>query len=787
MRAKAIGLTWFRGAAEHTALTLDSKSMVIYGENGSGKSSFVDALEYILNRGRIGHLINEYSGRYQEKAIINTHTPADRNTELYIQFRDDTKIHAKIDRNGGSTISGTESVPLSNWDYRRTVLRQDEITTFIQGTKGEKYSALLPLLGLHSMEVAAENIRQLSKAVEQQGKVREKLAQIKSINSKRQIVFGAVTDNDIEKIIEGLHVSYCDGKPAATDPLGRCKDVETALDTRFGLISDDNLRYVTLQQASTLELKKHIDAVNSANSKLAEGVEPLILEKISIVESVAIFASKLIAHDEVICPACGRAVHAELLQSHVNAEKERLEEIIQVIEIRKAAIATLCDTIRSLKESLNQPHVKSWRDNVVKAELAANLKYLDAVRPESVRQSCTGDDLVNIEANLIPLIDAASTFTKVAPPDIKQLSTDRNIIQAAREVIEAKDLLSDIERVGTLASFLGSLEKGIREEIRLLSQKVIDEISVDVRDMWAVLHPGKAIEDIRLYLPEDTDKAIDIGLKFHQVEQDSPRITLSEGYRNSLGLCIFLAMTKRDAKDDRPLFLDDVVVSLDRNHRGMIAELLEREFSTRQVVILTHDRDWYTELRQLLDEANWAFKVLKPYDSPAIGIRWSDKTSTFDDARAHLIDAPEAAGNTARTIMDIELAIRVERLKARMPYLHRERNDHRTAHDFLVRLISDAKKCFKIKRQGDTEYTSYTGAIEAWDEADKLLAAWGNRASHSFDVVRIEAERLIAVCEHALAVFHCAECNKPLYRLEDAQAEQLQCSCGSLRWGYGKI
>ena len=51
-------------------------------------------------------------------------------------------------------------------------------------------------------------------------------------------------------------------------------------------------------------------------------------------------------------------------------------------------------------------------------------------------------------------------------------------------------------------------------------------------------------------------------------------------------------MAKRDADKDRPLFLDDVVVSLDRNHRGMILGLLEKEFSERQLVILTHDREW---------------------------------------------------------------------------------------------------------------------------------------------------------------------------------------------------
>ena len=170
---------------------------------------------------------------------------------------------------------------------------------------------------------------------------------------------------------------------------------------------------------------------------------------------------------------------------------------------------------------------------------------------------------------------------------------------------------------------------------------------VDIQRMWAILHPVEAIENVHLYLPEDADKAIDIGLKFHGKAQDSPRLTLSEGYRNSLGLCIFLAMAKRETDRDLPIFLDDVVVSLDRNHRGMIVELLQKEFSGRQVVILTHDRDWYTELRQQLGGKSWAFKALLPYETPQIGIRWSQRTTTFSSRCGPSEGTPDLPGSTA--------------------------------------------------------------------------------------------------------------------------------------------
>jgi hypothetical protein len=348
----------------------------------------------------------------------------------------------------------------------------------------------------------------------------------------------------------------------------------------------------------------------------------------------------------------------------------------------------------------------------------------------------------------------------------------------------AEEQVAAAARAETLVSFINSLEQGIREEIRLCSRTVIDEISAHIQAMWAILHPANVIENVHLYIPEDADKAIDIGLKFHGVEQESPRLTLSEGYRNSLGLCIFLAMAKREATNDRPLFLDDVVISLDRNHRGMIVELLNGEFSGRQVVVLTHDREWYTELRHQLVGKNWAFKALLPYETPDIGIRWSYKTTTFDDARAQLKERPDSAGNDARKIMDVELALIAERLQIRLPYLRADKNDKRMAHDFLERFVADGKRCFQ-KKTGE-DYAAHTDAIDAFGKADRLLVTWANRASHTFDVVRPEATKLIDVCEKALEFFKCLSYGKGVWFADAERSEWVQCQCGEVRWRYGK-
>ena len=356
--------------------------------------------------------------------------------------------------------------------------------------------------------------------------------------------------------------------------------------------------------------------------------------------------------------------------------------------------------------------------------------------------------------------------------------------EEAKKVFDAALILTTVTTVESLIKVLRSLEEALREEIKLRSQAIVVEISTDIQAMWALLHPGEAIEDIRLYVPKDSDKAIDICLKFHGKEQDSPRLTLSEGHRNSLGLCIFLAMARRDSDTERPLILDDVVVSLDRNHRGMIVDLLQQKFSDRQIIVLTHDRDWYVDLRQQLDQVKWLFRTLLPYDSPKVGIRWSQSTSTFGDARAQLKERPDSAGNDARKIMDSELANIAERLRLQLPYLRAERNERRTAHEFLERLVSSGKRCFQIR--SEKEYALYEQAVEALHNADQLLVTWGNRASHTADLVRPEAERLINACEQALEAFKCSSCRKNVWFADASSAERLQCECAQLRWRYSK-
>ena len=64
----------------------------------------------------------------------------------------------------------------------------------------------------------------------------------------------------------------------------------------------------------------------------------------------------------------------------------------------------------------------------------------------------------------------------------------------------------------------------------------------------------------------------------------------SEGHQDSMGLCLFLALNKYLTRGAiHVIVLDDVVMSIDSNHRRSVCKFLREHFRDRQFIITTHD------------------------------------------------------------------------------------------------------------------------------------------------------------------------------------------------------
>ncbi len=67
----------------------------------------------------------------------------------------------------------------------------------------------------------------------------------------------------------------------------------------------------------------------------------------------------------------------------------------------------------------------------------------------------------------------------------------------------------------------------------------------------------------------------------------------SEGHQDGMGVCLYLALMKRTLGNDFTFaVLDDVLMSVDANHRNEFCKLLKTEFPGTQLIMTTHDTAW---------------------------------------------------------------------------------------------------------------------------------------------------------------------------------------------------
>jgi hypothetical protein len=95
---------------------------------------------------------------------------------------------------------------------------------------------------------------------------------------------------------------------------------------------------------------------------------------------------------------------------------------------------------------------------------------------------------------------------------------------------------------------------------------------------------------------------------------NSPQALHSEGHQDSMGICLYLALTEKlNRRMVNFVVLDDVVMSVDVDHRKEICGLLSECFPDKQFIITTHDKTWAQQLKsekivsskQLIEFHNW--------------------------------------------------------------------------------------------------------------------------------------------------------------------------------------
>jgi hypothetical protein len=187
----------FRGVP--TAMTVDfgnGESTVIYGENGTGKSTIADALEWYF-KGEIELLSHE--GR--------------QHAVRYVGGDDDGATSVEVFTSGmlgGKVVFPDERMPETFEALRREtfLLRGRTLADFINKTKTEKWKALVEILGLDAIESLREDLQRVRNDLRKASKAAEEEVRV----YRRALSSGADTGergNGSHQSLSNLRAAWC--------------------------------------------------------------------------------------------------------------------------------------------------------------------------------------------------------------------------------------------------------------------------------------------------------------------------------------------------------------------------------------------------------------------------------------------------------------------------------------------------------------------------------------------------------------------------------------------------
>ena len=342
------------------------------------------------------------------------------------------------------------------------------------------------------------------------------------------------------------------------------------------------------RQAALLDVQELIDDTDSLRTLKQQY---LVATGIKLVEGDA-------------CPLCDLAWNCEVLLQHLNAKLDSAqqttaflntlnENINHVVAERKAfnsALTRLVDACAKMTPAVEAHFIKIYATQIESGT-------------ETLRSFVAQPD------DLSATKEALEQELWVLPEDAKiQIDAYAAGVAALPEVSaedQARDFLTRTEdqygrKLNAFAAFDEAASRTtkagkVREIFETNSDIILEALYNDVADNFTEFYRSLNPEDEGGFVGNLIPSAAKLGFNvdFYGRGKFPPGAYHSEGHQDGMGLCLYLALMKRTLGDKFTFsVLDDVLMSVDADHRREVCKLLRREFPDTQFIITTHDRVW---------------------------------------------------------------------------------------------------------------------------------------------------------------------------------------------------
>lgn len=557
-----------RGSVAPFTLSFEKgkKLTVVYGENGTGKTTICDALEFI-GKGKVGSLEGRGLGN------PGSYWPSLGKSAGDVSVRLDagaTTCTAKM-RNRTVTATPPEYRP------RVEVLRKNQIAQLLEAKPGERYAAIERFIDIAGIEASEESLRTL----------------INDLKSNRDTAVAIVAENQTAI----LQFWESAGKPGAkalswakAEVLPNRSLVEAMtitlgeLCTAFQRLSDYPKRseaLIAARDAASANATKAESLLQDALGNTAAEAGELV----GILETALPYLAK--HPDPKHCPLCESSENIANLRLAV---EQRLQQFTALQEVRNNK-ANADATLRSAEEKL--------------ANLQSDLIH-DGKCFEALRAQHTWEDVITLSSTPPPA--KLDTIAQWITENAQLLASWRSIESARRDhekfIGTLKKALETYEanlvRQKELDLLLPRLNRAhdiMREERRRFTDEILSTIAAEVGRLYESIHPGEGLEKISLELDPNKRASLEIGARFAG-KNAPPQAYFSQSHLDTLGLCVFFALASMDDPGSTILVLDDILTSVDEPHVERLIEMLYTETAQfRHCIITTHYRPWREKFR----------------------------------------------------------------------------------------------------------------------------------------------------------------------------------------------
>jgi hypothetical protein len=751
MKFKTVTIERFRGVPATLELRLDGKSVCVLGENGTGKTSIVDALEFWST--------GDLDAYHRERCGIDAAVNIDSTDPAVVTCHTNGSGPAFKRRLSGDDVSDLEVVGPSAVGTpvppRLPILRHRTMAEFMNETAGAKQRILLDLLGLSPLlafrdalvtahnslstkaETAARSHSQENAAVIAECGAQSPIDYAESLRKAAGIEQAIASERDLLSL--AINVA-----PVPSEP-NRPKMVAELARALEGLTQDP------------IEYWNELVGDRRAQADLA-------------VEELVKAGTKVLGEwPDESCPLCERPTQKGDLRDSLAR--------------RASDLAQLASRFRNCKGEMNAHRVRVER--VVNA-----LREVQAAAPQHGWPSADALDQARIsledhgvavrgayendaDCERIPVLDEVRAAMPAMTRSAAEPGSDPRAAAIARlatfhdKFKRLRRASSAMEVAQKAADNVGTLRNLAEEEIRGAVIASIRDLAELTASYYSRLVSGKTYSDVTLTYREERSGGIEFSLCFdsrHTVTP--PQRVVSESQLNALGLALFLARMKREGTPWDAFVLDDVVNSFDANHRLGLARLLSEEFAESQVILFTHDSAFFDIAQRMFH--GWRFKEVVAW-SPSGGPVLGD-----GDLRARLVDrlgsgqSAGVLGGIARIALEQSLSRPLEKLA--LPIRHDPHGRH-SAQELLIALrrgLKDRGSALRdlpvLKRMAADTYLTNLGAHDR--PTDPALS-------------RDDLWRLAEDLKELEDGFICDSCSEPVWKARTSP-DHCQCGCSKL-------